>query len=158
MSDSMNEELKALLEGAGAPVDPSIKVGTHDDECEATYDPDTKSWSECDCGKRMLRADVEAGKFSVMGPYLVTTADGCTCGQPAGAPYGHEPGCGFEPIQTIELLIFPPELEVWAVKERALRAGHHPDIVGDCVEDGDPFPCNTIRILDWNPLAADREH
>lgn len=157
MADQMDADLKALLEGAGAPVDPSVKVGTHDDECEATYDPDTLSWSECDCGKRRLRADVEAGKFSVLGPYLVTTADGCTCGQ-AGTGGPHELGCGFEPIQTIEALIFPPELEVWAAKERAIRRLHSPDIVNDCIEDGDPYPCNTIRVLDWNPLEADHEH
>lgn len=30
----------------------------------------------------------------------------------------------------------------------ALRSIHRPEMFGDCTEDGDPFPCRTIRALD----------
>jgi hypothetical protein len=30
----------------------------------------------------------------------------------------------------------------------ALRGVHQKEVFGDCTEDGDPFPCRTIRALD----------
>lgn len=35
----------------------------------------------------------------------------------------------------------------------ALRLVHAKEEFGDCVEDGEPFPCKTIRILDFIPSA-----
>jgi hypothetical protein len=32
--------------------------------------------------------------------------------------------------------------------ESTLRVIHAREEFGDCVEDGDPFPCRTIRLLD----------
>lgn len=33
--------------------------------------------------------------------------------------------------------------------EQAIRLIHTEEMFGDCVEDGDPYPCKTIQILDW---------
>jgi len=29
---------------------------------------------------------------------------------------------------------------------------HQKEIFGDCVEDGEQYPCKTVRILDWVPI------
>ena len=34
---------------------------------------------------------------------------------------------------------------------RAVRMIHQKEQIGDCVEDGERFPCKTIRVLDWVP-------
>jgi hypothetical protein len=39
-------------------------------------------------------------------------------------------------------------LEQWTVREYMLRKVHEREQFGDCVEDGEPYPCATIRILD----------
>lgn len=31
----------------------------------------------------------------------------------------------------------------------AIRAIHQREEFGDCVEDGEVYPCKTIRVLDW---------
>ena len=33
----------------------------------------------------------------------------------------------------------------------AIRQVHAVEMFGDCVEDGEQYPCKTIRILDWVP-------
>jgi hypothetical protein len=30
----------------------------------------------------------------------------------------------------------------------ALRSIHSPEMFGDCVEDGDPYPCATLRLVE----------
>lgn len=46
----------------------------------------------------------EAGeRYGVFNGHLVEYTDKCTCG--AGGPYGHEPGCGMEPLGKIEDLL-----------------------------------------------------
>lgn len=42
-------------------------------------------------------------------------------------------------------------LDVWEARERALRKLHAKEEFNDCVEDGEPYPCKTIQILDWRP-------
>lgn len=37
----------------------------------------------------------------------------------------------------------------------AIRLLHSVEEFGDCVEDGEPYPCKTIRILDWMPAGAE---
>ena len=34
-----------------------------------------------------------------------------------------------------------------AVVEASLRQLHAEEMFGDCVEDGDPWPCKTVRML-----------
>ena len=34
---------------------------------------------------------------------------------------------------------------------RAVRMIHQKEQFGDCVEDGERFPCKTIQVLDWVP-------
>lgn len=41
--------------------------------------------------------------------------------------------------------------EIWEARERALREIHAREEFGDCIEDGEPYPCKTIRVLDWRP-------
>lgn len=43
------------------------------------------------------------------------------------------------------------EIELMRSRERAIRTLHAKEMFGDCVEDGDPFPCHTIRVLNWRP-------
>lgn len=43
-----------------------------------------------------LQADIDAGRIHIMGDWLVLDRNGCTCF--GGNAYGHEPGCGYEPI------------------------------------------------------------
>jgi len=38
-------------------------------------------------------------------------------------------------------------------KLAAIRMIHQPEMFGDCVEDGEPYPCKTVRILDWERQA-----
>lgn len=33
--------------------------------------------------------------------------------------------------------------------EQAIRLIHAEEMFGDCTEDGDPYPCKTIQILNW---------
>ncbi|WP_104128216.1 hypothetical protein [Cryobacterium sp. Y57] len=40
---------------------------------------------------------------------------------------------------------------------RALRMIHTEEQFGDCVEDGERFPCKTISILDWVPAEKDND-
>lgn len=42
-------------------------------------------------------------------------------------------------------------LELAEQKGAALRVVHAKEEFGDCVEDGEPFPCKTIRVLDFTP-------
>lgn len=58
--------------------------------------------------------------FVIAYGYLCEKVDGCTCGF-GGAPYGHEPGCGLEPlVQLNEIEGWKEELEhlrtKWAAK------------------------------------------
>lgn len=39
------------------------------------------------------------GQYSVINDWLVIAANQCTCG--AGGEFGHEPGCGYEPVAKI---------------------------------------------------------
>ena len=41
-------------------------------------------------------------EIGVMGEWLVVAANDCTCG---GSPFGHQPGCGYEPIGRIADLL-----------------------------------------------------
>lgn len=41
------------------------------------------------------------------------------------------------------------ELATLREHERAIRMIHTEEMFGDCVEDGEPYPCKTIRVLDW---------
>jgi hypothetical protein len=41
--------------------------------------------------------------------------------------------------------------------ELAVRMLHQKEMFGDCVEDGDPWPCKTIRVLDWRPDSGQKE-
>ena len=41
-------------------------------------------------------------------------------------------------------------------KLAAIRLVHQKEIFGDCVEDGEQYPCKTVRILDWVP-SEDRD-
>lgn len=36
----------------------------------------------------------------------------------------------------------------WAMRDYMIRRVHQVETFGDCVEDGEPYPCRTIRILD----------
>ena len=40
---------------------------------------------------------------------------------------------------------------------RAVRMIHQKEQFGDCVEDGERFPCKTIRVLDWVPATSGGE-
>lgn len=42
-----------------------------------------------------------AGDLSVYGEWLVQEANGCTC-QGSDAHYGHQSGCGYEPLLKVE--------------------------------------------------------
>lgn len=39
--------------------------------------------------------------------------------------------------------------ELASARDRALRSLHSSDVFGDCVEDGDPYPCKTMQVLDF---------
>lgn len=43
------------------------------------------------------------------------------------------------------------EVELMRQHERAIRIIHQKEMFGDCVEDGEVYPCKTIQILDWRP-------
>lgn len=45
-------------------------------------------------------------------------------------------------------------LQVGESKLTAIRNLHEKELFGDCVEDGETFPCKTVRILDWEPTDA----
>ena len=53
---------------------------------------------------------------------------------------------GHEAIDTAE-----PE------RFRALRMIHIEEQFGDCVEDGERYPCKTISILDWVPAEKEND-
>lgn len=46
---------------------------------------------------------MSAGDLSVYGEWLVQEANGCTC-QGSDAHYGHQSGCGYEPLLKVEEL------------------------------------------------------
>lgn len=56
-----------------------------------------------------------AERYSIVNGYLVETANGCTCH--GGGPYGHEPGCGMEPVALLSDL-----LDIHAVRYQPLAA------------------------------------
>lgn len=39
-------------------------------------------------------------------------------------------------------------------RELAIRMLHREEQFHDCEEDGDPYPCKTVRVLDWRPTDA----
>lgn len=45
-------------------------------------------------------------------------------------------------------------LQIGESKLAAIRTLHEREQFGDCVEDGEAFPCKTVRILDWEPTDA----
>lgn len=45
-----------------------------------------------------------SGEYAVVGDWLVESTGGCTCGAGEGI-YGHEPGCGQEPIARVSELL-----------------------------------------------------
>lgn len=42
--------------------------------------------------------------------------------------------------------------EIMASRLAAIRRVHLREQFGDCVEDGEPFPCQTVRILNGEPF------
>lgn len=44
----------------------------------------------------------QAGGMAIEAGWIVEVHRECTCGQGLNAPYGHEPGCGYVPIATVE--------------------------------------------------------
>ena len=38
-------------------------------------------------------------------------------------------------------------------KLAAIRTIHRREEFGDCVEDGELFPCRTVQVLDWEPAT-----
>lgn len=53
--------------------------------------------------RKLLELHPTAG-YSIVNGWLVEEANGCTCGTPGG-PYGHEPGCGYEPLTNDPLTV-----------------------------------------------------
>jgi hypothetical protein len=43
------------------------------------------------------------------------------------------------------------------VAEKAVRALHQQEQFGDCVEDGQRFPCSTIRVMDYASTQVQHE-
>lgn len=43
------------------------------------------------------------------------------------------------------------ELQIQHEREKAIRMLHDKEMFGDCVEDGEVYPCKTIQVLDWRP-------
>lgn len=104
--------------------------------------------------REIFREDLEYERVFIMGEHLVAAVDQCTCG--AGGASPHERYCGIEPIAKMEDLVFPKPTEALLAlqeKELAIRMLHTKEDFGDCVEDGDPWPCKTIRVLDFTPSA-----
>lgn len=53
--------------------------------------------------RTLIQQDIDADNISIMNKYLVVAVNKCTCY--GGGPYGHEPGCGYEPIAPLIDLI-----------------------------------------------------
>lgn len=71
--------------------------------------------------RQALKERVEADKFELIGSWIVEKVDACTCGSGADITklYGHEPGCGIEPVAPLETLITAEE----RVRELATQIG-----------------------------------
>ena len=63
-----------------------------------------------------------ADRLSIVNGYLVECANECTCY--GGGPYGHEPGCGYEPLVNLA------ELSGWPVAASEVE-GTQPGCTGD---------------------------
>lgn len=89
----------------------------------------------------------EPSSYAVIGEWLVQEADGCTCY--GGGPYGHEPGCGYEPVAKIS------EIEATLSAVNRLRKLHYGIDTSDrytsggliCQECGKASPCPTQQAL-----------
>lgn len=81
-----------------------------------------------------------SAEYVVINGWLAELVSGCTCG--AGGTYGHEPGCGAEPLVQVTALLDAVE---------RVRALHEPETdefgnkwCNHCTFD---YPCPTIRAL-----------
>lgn len=66
-----------------------------------------------------LRAAMEARRVHLAGGWLCEDVNECTCGQPAGSAYGHESGCGLEPICGMPSLLDAAEDVPWLLDRLA---------------------------------------
>lgn len=101
--------------------------------------------------------------YAVVGEYLAQETNGCTC-YGGDAHYGHESGCGYEPVAKLTEI----EAALYAVMQ--LRKLHYGLDTTDrytsssltCQECRKPFPCPTSTALNRtdDPVHAshDREH
>lgn len=54
--------------------------------------------------RELIQKDIDAGNVDIHGGWLIIHVGHCTCY--GGGPYGHEPGCGYEPIaQLVDLIV-----------------------------------------------------
>ncbi|KAB7761783.1 hypothetical protein [Mycolicibacterium mucogenicum] len=84
-----------------------------------------------------------SARYSVCGEWFVQEANGCTC-YGGDAHYGHEPGCGYEPLIKLEDLkaaLAPAGYAVIKLPTVAFKGPHDTDAkffrqVADRLEDG----------------------
>lgn len=110
-----------------------------------------------------------AGPWHAFDPFIGYECGECTCGQGPNAPYGHEGQCGLDMLGSFDGLAVDREFiaaartEVpWLVSElrkahvvfERLRELHDtwnadiPDVVAECGECKDDWPCRTLRQID----------
>jgi hypothetical protein len=61
------------------------------------------------------------------------------------------PGAEADLIKELYVFVFNVEM-----REAGIRALHTKEQFGDCVEDGEEYPCPTIKVLDYNALEVPR--
>lgn len=81
--------------------------------------------------------------YAVFGDWLAKCVDQCTC---YGGEFGHEPGCGYEPVAKISEI--EAVLGTVAVV-RGLHRPHESPFSGNekCLHCGYAWPCPTIVAL-----------
>lgn len=109
---------------------------------KAGHDPDRSV--ECDHTRQLVLATLDAlaqrgvrppeppkpkdATYKVVGTWLVEVVDDCTCGT-NGLPYGHEPGCGTDPVVDLSRLMAIPTgpehvIEANAIDDAADQLGN----------------------------------
>lgn len=96
----------------------------------------------------------EPSELAIINHFLVEVANECTCY--GGGPYGHEPGCGYEPLVNLaEIDGYPGPAPLEAVRGLhtreviAVHEGHGEEAW--CPICKEHWPCPTIKALDGTP-------